>query len=128
KPKKKPMNRSLSRKAPTNRNKGFTLVEIMVVITIVVTLATLAITNVPEFLRRNRVTSVVGSMEQITSAASQYVTKTGTLATLPLTEGTIPATQFSGTGTTPANVAAAGTLDMVLLTEGLLQKPLTMKM
>jgi hypothetical protein len=79
-------------------------------------------------LRRGRITSVTGAVAASKTATFAYLTKPGSLGVIPLTEGTIPSTQFSGTGTTSANVGAAASLDQVYLAEGLFSSPLTVKM
>lgn len=117
------------RKASQRRKQsGFTLVEVMIVVGIMVTLASIGIVAIPNALRTSRVASVVGAVDQLRTAATNYIQKSGSLGTLPLTDGTIPAGQFTGTGTTSANVAAAGSLDQILLTEGIIEKPLSLSM
>jgi prepilin-type N-terminal cleavage/methylation domain-containing protein len=109
-------------------SRGFTLVEIMVVVVIIGILLTIGLNAYGDALRRGRITSVSGTEQSLKTAVMQYLTKPGSLGVIPLTEGTIPASQFSGTGTTSANVALASSLDQVLLAEGLLTNPLSVKM
>lgn len=120
--------RRSSRLRPPAPRRAFTLVEILIVLVIVGIIATLVVANAPEYLRRGRVTAVLGAADSIRTAANAYVTKSTGLHTLPLTEGTIPSSMYTGTGTSSANVAAAATLDKMLLTEGMLAKPIVYKM
>lgn len=106
---------------------GFTLVEIMIVVVIVGVLLTMGLGAYSDALRRGRITSVGGAVANAKTAITSYLTKPGSIGTIPLTEGAIPASQFTGTGATSANVAAAASLDQVLVTEGLMQ-PLNVRM
>lgn len=121
------MNHHLHR-PPSDRSAGFTLVEIMIVVVIIGILLTLGFNAYSDALRRGRITSVAGAMASAKTATFAYLTKPGSLGVIPITDGTIPPSQFSGTGATSGNVAAAASLDQVLLAEGLFGSPLTVKM
>jgi prepilin-type N-terminal cleavage/methylation domain-containing protein len=107
---------------------AFTLVEIMIVVVIIGILLTLGFNSYSDSLRRGRITSVVGAVASCKTATFAYLTKPGSPGVIPLTDGNIPTTQFSGTGTTSANVALAASLDQVFLAEGLFASPLAIKM
>lgn len=122
------MNSTLVYPRSFRRPSAFTLVEIMIVVVIIGILLTLGFNAYSDSLRRGRITSVVGAVASAKTATFAYLTKPGSLGVIPLTEGTIPSTQFSGTGTTSANVAAAASLDQVFLAEGLFSTPFAVKM
>lgn len=108
----------------SNRKKrGFGLIEILFYVGIIGLLALGAIAAFTPLFNNGRYGAIKQTMNDLEMAARAYCMKTGGLGTLPLSEGTIPASEFTGSGTTSANVAAAATIDQMLIAEGFLKKP-----
>lgn len=108
-------------KIHTSRSsRGFTLVEILAVVAIIMALAGVLLLAVRSSLQKGRVSNAMGTAQALTSAIADYLQKPGSVGVVPLTEGQ---------GTIPGGAsAAAATLDIVLLAEGVLEKPLSIRM
>lgn len=106
-------------------DRGFGLIEILFYVGIIGLLALGAIASFTPLFNTGRYGAIKQTMNDLEAAAHAYVLKVNGLGTLPITEGAIPSSQFTGTGTTSANVAAAATIDQMLLAEGFLKKPVT---
>ena len=58
-----------------NRQKGFTLVEIMIVVAIIAILAAVAIPSFIRYRNDSRTAACIGNMQQLRTAAESYLTK-----------------------------------------------------
>ena len=65
--------------------KGFTLVEIMIVVAIIAILAAVAIPNFVKYRRSSQATACVSNLKQIQAAKEQYLMSGGTISTDGLT-------------------------------------------
>lgn len=110
------------------RTQGFTLLEIMIALAIIIMVSSVSIYAGSKMLRRGRVTSVVDAISNVRNAISDYVTKPGSLGTMPLTEGTTYTTGMVSGTTNYAALSKAVTLDQMLQAEGLFEKPFTVSM
>lgn len=63
------------------KNKGFTLVEIMIVVLIIGILLAIAVPNFVKARQNSRVQTVVGNLKQIESAKEQWAMDTGAAST-----------------------------------------------
>jgi len=116
---------------PSSRHsRGFTLIEMIAVVGILAAVIAILISPIQRAMQRSRVTSATGTVSAVTNAVTDYLTKAGSSGVIPITEG-------GGGGTIPNNVpggpsatvlAAAATLDKVLLSEGVLEKPISVKL
>lgn len=107
---------------------GFTLLEIMIAVAIIVMVSTAAIYGGATMMRRGRVASVVTAVQQAKASIADYLSDPNTQGSLPLTTDQMTTANFTGTGTTVANVAAAASLDQVFLAEGITDKPFAVSM
>ena len=64
-----------------NKRKGFTLVEIMIVVLIIGILLAIAVPNFVKARQNSRVQTVVGNLKQIESAKEQWAMDTGASST-----------------------------------------------
>ncbi len=64
-----------------SKNKGFTLVEIMIVVLIIGILLAIAVPNFVKARQNSRVQTVVGNLKQIESAKEQWAMDTGAAST-----------------------------------------------
>lgn len=104
-----------------------TFVEILVVLAILGSLLAVTILKVIPVLSRGKYAAVALAADQLRKASVSYITKPGSLGVLPLSEGVIPASQFTLSGGGAAeNVAAAATIDQVFVAEGYLDKSLNL--
>jgi prepilin-type N-terminal cleavage/methylation domain-containing protein len=112
------------------RRAGFTLVEMLAVLAVIAAIIAIGIPAVAKVLQNGRVRNAEGIAAVIKSALTSYLSKPGSLGTIPVTEGAVPASEYLAEGTvlTADNVAAAATLDGVLLSEGLLERPVALRM
>jgi|ERR1017187_124085 prepilin-type N-terminal cleavage/methylation domain-containing protein len=113
------------------RNQGFTLVEILAVLAVIAAIIAIGVPAIAKVLQNGRVRNAEGTASVLKSAITQYLSKPGSIGTIPVTEGTSSAltTEYTGTGTpTAAAVAAAATLDNVLLAESFLERPISLRM
>ncbi len=126
---------SLNRKPLSMKNhrskfsstRGFTLIEMMAVTAIIIFIAGMLVVAVSKSLAKGRVTNVAGTVQTINTAVSDYLTKPGSRAIIPLTEGAgVIATSVGGAQ--PTDIANAATIDLVLMREGCLDKPLSIRM
>lgn len=96
-----------------NKQSGFTLVEIMIVVAIIALLAAIA---VPNFLRarvRSQATSMINDFRMISSAAEQYAIENGLAGTATVEWDSI--TQYFKSGSKIANGQSAVTLTGTLV-------------
>jgi prepilin-type N-terminal cleavage/methylation domain-containing protein len=125
---------NLSQRASTRRlrhNHGFTLVETLAVLAVIAAIIAIGVPAIAKVLQNGRVRNAEGTASVLKSAITQYLSKPGSLGTIPVTEGTSTAltSEYTGTGSpTVAVVAAAATLDNVLLAESFLERPITLRM
>jgi prepilin-type N-terminal cleavage/methylation domain-containing protein len=116
---------------PLSRNHGFTLVETLAVLAVIAAIIAIGVPAIAKVLQNGRVRNAEGTASVLKSAITQYLSKPGSIGTIPVTEGTSTAltTEYTGTGSpTVAAVAAAATLDNVLLAESFLERPITLRM
>jgi prepilin-type N-terminal cleavage/methylation domain-containing protein len=114
---------------------GFTLVEILAVLAVIAAIIAIGIPAVAKVLQSARLRNAEGTASVVRSALTGYLSKPGSLGTIPVTESAataapaLPAAQWSGPAAlnTPA-AAKAATLDNVLLAEGLLDRPLSLRL
>jgi prepilin-type N-terminal cleavage/methylation domain-containing protein len=112
------------------RRRAFTLVEILAVLAVIAAIIAIGVPAVAKVLQTGRVRNAEGTAAVVKSALVQYLSKPGSPGTIPVTEGTTATltSEYSGTGAPSAGaVSAAATLDNVLLAEGVLERPLTLR-
>jgi prepilin-type N-terminal cleavage/methylation domain-containing protein len=117
------------------QREGFTLVEILAVLAVIAAIIAIGVPAVAKVLQSARVRNAEGTANVIRSAITGYLSRAGSLGTIPVTESALttapvlPASEWSGSG--PLNTAAAAkaaTLDNLLLDEGLLDRPLSLRL
>jgi general secretion pathway protein G len=59
------------------RRGGFTLIEVMLVVVIIGMLATLAIVNVPKYMKRSQINTVKGQIRSLSTAINAYYMEEG---------------------------------------------------
>lgn len=110
--------------------RGYTLVEILAVVAIIMALTGIFIVAIRSSLQKGRVANVMGTAQAISTAVADFLQKPGSSGVVPLTEGSIPF--YNGTSVNRAYAdapsLAASILDTILLTEGALEKPLSVRM
>jgi len=110
---------------------AFTLIESLAILAVIAAIIAAGVPAVGKVMQSARVRNAEGTASIVRSALVQYQGKPGATGTIPLTEGssaTLTA-EYTGTGTpTAAQVAAAATLDNILLSEGFLERPLALRM
>jgi prepilin-type N-terminal cleavage/methylation domain-containing protein len=114
---------------------AFTLVEILAVLAVIAAIIAIGIPAVAKVLQSARLRNAEGTASVLRSAITGYLSKPGSLGTIPVTESALttapvlPASQWTGTAALDTAAAAkAATLDNVLLAEGLLQQPLSLRL
>lgn len=114
---------------------GFTLVEIVAVLAVIAAIIAVGVPAIAKVLQSGRIRNAEGTASVLKSAIAAYLTKPGSLGTLPVTESIMPTSPVlppaQWTGPASLNTAAASqgaTLDNVLLAEGVLERPLSLKM
>ncbi len=110
---------------------AFTLIEILAVLAVIAAIIAVGVPAVAKVMQSARVRNAEGTASVVRSALVQYQAKPGASGTLPLTEGSTStlASEYTGTGTvTAAQVAAAATLDNILLSEGMLERPISLRL
>jgi prepilin-type N-terminal cleavage/methylation domain-containing protein len=115
----------------SSRPRGFTLIEILAVLAVIAAIIAIGVPAIAKVLQSGRVRNVEGTASVVKSALTQYLSKPGSPGTLPVTEGTSAAltAEYTGTGSpNAAAIAAAATLDNVLLAEGSLERPIALRM
>lgn len=111
-------------------NSGFTLVEILAVLAVIAAIIAIGVPAIAKVLQNGRVRNAEGTASVLKSAITQYLSKPGNLGTLPVTEttaGTLPAAEFVNTAANTAAAGPAATLDNMLLTEGVLERPINLR-
>lgn len=74
-----------------NKNKGFTIIELIVVIAIIAILAVIIIGSVRQYIQKAKDTRAAASLNQIAIAGTQYSGKTGNWADSVANPGELPA-------------------------------------
>lgn len=122
--------------AQTPRTRGataaaFTLIEMLAVLAVIAAIIAIGVPAVARVLQNSRVRNAEGTAAVIRSGLVQFLSKPGSTGTLPVTEGTsaVLTSEYTGSGTpTAAAIGAAATLDNVLLAEGILDRPISLRM
>ncbi len=96
------VNRILSRK-----NKGFTLIELMIVVAIIGILAAIAIPNFLRFQLKSKTSEGKVNLSAIRTAEESYLAEFGSYVSAPAAPGSIPGTTK---GTWPATAAGFDTI------------------
>lgn len=112
-------------------HRAFTLIEILAVLAVIAAIVAIGVPAIAKVLQTGRVRNVEGTASVVKSALTQYLSKPGSPGTFPVTEGTSGAltAEYTGGGSpTAAAVAAAATLDNVLMAEGVLERPINVRM
>ncbi|MGH7996012.1 MAG: prepilin-type N-terminal cleavage/methylation domain-containing protein [Opitutaceae bacterium] len=110
---------------------GFTLIEILAVLAVIAAIIAIGVPAIAKVLQSARVRNAEGTANVVRSALVQYLSKPGSSGTLPVTEGASAAltAEYTGGGSpTAAAIAAAATLDNVLLAEGVLDRPISLRL
>lgn len=110
---------------------GFTLIEMLAVLAVIAAIIAIGVPAISKVLQSARVRNAEGTANVLRSALMEFLSKPGSPGTIPVTEGTSTAltAEYAGGGSpTVAELAAAATLDNVLLAEGALERPLTLRM
>jgi prepilin-type N-terminal cleavage/methylation domain-containing protein len=109
---------------------AFTLVEILAVLAVIAAIIAIGVPAISKVMQSGRIRNAEGTASVVKSALTQYLAKPGSLGSIPVTEGTVPASEYLTTGTilTAANIANAATLDNILLAEGVLERPISVRM
>jgi len=113
------------------RNRGFTLVEILAVLAVIAAVIAIGVPAISKVLQSSRVRNAEGTANVVKAGLTNYLSKPGSPGILPLTEGATAAVlaEYTGTGApTSAQIGAAATLDGVLLAEGVIERPLSLRM
>lgn len=112
-------------------NRGYTLVEILAVVAIIMALTGIFIVAIRSSLQKGRVANVMGTSQAVSTAVTDFLQKSGSSGVIPLTEGNVGLVTVS-TGALSVDASATTTraaiIDTVLLTEGALEKPLSIRM
>jgi len=111
-------------------SEAFTLVEILAVLAVIAAIIAIGVPAIAKVLQNGRVRNAEGTASVLKSAITQYLSKPGNLGTLPVTEttaGTLPASEFVNTAANTAAAGPAATLDNILLTEGVLERPINLR-
>jgi prepilin-type N-terminal cleavage/methylation domain-containing protein len=110
---------------------GFTLIETLAVLAVIAGIIAIGVPAISKVLQNGRVRNAEGTAGVVRSALTQFLSKPGSPGTYPVTEGTaaVLTSEYTGGGTpTAAAIAAAATLDNVLLSEGMLERPISLRM
>ncbi len=110
---------------------AFTLIEILAVLAVIAAIIAIGVPAISKVLQSARVRNAEGTANVVRSALMQYLSKPGSPGTLPVTEGTAPTltSEYTGGGSPTADaIAAAATLDNVLLAEGVLERPISLRL
>jgi len=110
---------------------AFTLIETLAVLAVIAAIIAIGVPAVAKVMQSARIRNAEGSASIVRSALVQYQAKPGASGTIPITEGTSGTlvSEYTGTGTvTAAQVAAAATLDNILLSEGFLERPISLRL
>lgn len=105
------------------KNRGFTLIEIGVVLAIIGVLAAITIPSVSYMLRRSRVQSLVGCLPTIKGYVAALASSSAGGGAIPVTEGGAPPRVGAAlVGQNAADAANAARLDMVFVSAGITDK------
>ncbi|KAB2649445.1 MAG: prepilin-type N-terminal cleavage/methylation domain-containing protein [Verrucomicrobiota bacterium] len=115
-----------------NKSKrGFTLIEILAVLAVIAAIIAIGVPAIARVLQSSRIRNIEGTATVLKSAITQFLSKTGSIGTIPVTEGTstLLTSEYTGPGAPSASaVAAAATLDNLLLSDGELDRVLSLRM
>jgi prepilin-type N-terminal cleavage/methylation domain-containing protein len=115
---------------PPGARRAFTLVEILAVLAVIAAIIAVGVPAISKVLQSSRIRNAEGTAGVLKSAITQFLSKPGSPGTLPVTEGTVPASEYVTAATilTAANIANGATLDNILLSEGMLERPIAPRM
>jgi prepilin-type N-terminal cleavage/methylation domain-containing protein len=108
-----------------HQKRGFTLIEIGVVLAIIGVLAVITIPSVSYMLRRSRVQSLVGSLPAIKGYVAALASTASGGGTIPVTEGTPPRIGAGLAAQGISDVSNAARLDMAFVSAGITDKLIT---
>lgn len=113
---------------------AFTLVEILAVLAVIAAILAIGIPAIAKVLQSGRIRNAEGTAAVLKSAIATYLSRSGSLGTLPITESAsttapvLPLAEWSGDPSLDTAAASkAATLDNILLTEGVLDHPLSLR-
>jgi prepilin-type N-terminal cleavage/methylation domain-containing protein len=117
------------------RRAAFTLIEILAVLAVIAAIVAIGVPAISRVLQSARLRNAEGSASTMKSAIAAYLSRPGSLGTIPVTESALttapvlPASEWTGTAAlNTAAAAKAATLDNIFLAEGLLERPLGVRM
>jgi prepilin-type N-terminal cleavage/methylation domain-containing protein len=120
---------------PSPTTRAFTLVEILAVLAVIAAILAIGIPAIAKVLQSGRLRNAEGTANVVRSAIAAYLTKPGSLGTLPITESALvsapvlPAAQWTGDPSLNTVAASkAATLNGILLAEGVLDRPLSLRL
>lgn len=111
------------------KNRGFTLLELALVLGIVAVLVSVLLPKGLDALRNARIQQVAKTVDTLKTAIVTYLTLPGGNGALPRTEGAaIPTAGAALGGASDTAKGNAARLDVTLLATGIMEKPLSLRM